>query len=526
MELLAKMSEAYMQEKKQKEEYQARVAALENEVAALKKQVSEMRRREQEQQAEDGRKRAAAAAAQQQQEHSAKGMDGDSADVMIRAQMLLNSARKESDRDRDRDNTISRRRLHESREREERSRRQQSPQQHDRRRDERDNRDDGRRRMPSGGGGDDEYGRSSRHEDERRRRRDHDDSNRGGWKRVGSDDRRRERSPPPAQQQQQSRKRDRDSRINLDDWQKPMADQRDSPDPSLMSLKKKMMERERERDYEDEERRRRMRKEEEEEEANGGDQGQAADGRPAQPPPLPSDRPQVAIQWGSGGTKGKTPEPGAGDKAKKAAPVIGKMPGRGKKASSVDRESKPSRFGAQMPAHAFPPPTMAGGGDTSGFTPAMYMQAITATMPSEEPPAEPPAPVKPPKNPTPVQMDITAIMAAAQAHVMKRNEELANQVSTLIIRWAFRLIQNFFSLAYYDRPPGWVRGSRLGNPTAASARGRRQGSRRHDGHQTAQGADPAAASSAQDGDGAHAREARREGRRRGRRRWPSQRRRD
>ena len=48
MELLAKMSEAYMKEKAEKTEVAARVATLEAENKTLKNQLAEARRREQE----------------------------------------------------------------------------------------------------------------------------------------------------------------------------------------------------------------------------------------------------------------------------------------------------------------------------------------------------------------------------------------------------------------------------------------------------------------------------------------------
>lgn len=48
MELLAKMSEAYMKEKAEKTEVAARVATLEAENKTLKNQLTEARRREQE----------------------------------------------------------------------------------------------------------------------------------------------------------------------------------------------------------------------------------------------------------------------------------------------------------------------------------------------------------------------------------------------------------------------------------------------------------------------------------------------
>ena len=66
----------------------------------------------------------------------------------------------------------------------------------------------------------------------------------------------------------------------------------------------------------------------------------------------------------------------------------------------------------------------------------LCLQAITETMPTEEPPAMQQqnqmmqmnqammaamfAPRAPPKNPTPAPMDIAQIMAAAQAHVQAR----------------------------------------------------------------------------------------------------------
>ena len=61
-----------------------------------------------------------------------------------------------------------------------------------------------------------------------------------------------------------------------------------------------------------------------------------------------------------------------------------------------------------------------------GITPEMYMQAITATMPTEPPP-QPAIPAvallqqfrAPPKNPTPQPVDMQSMLEAAKAHMQK-----------------------------------------------------------------------------------------------------------
>ena len=124
-------------------------------------------------------------------------------------------------------------------------------------------------------------------------------------------------------------------------------------------------------------------------------------------------RPQVAIQWGQKNVKGKTPEPQTS--VKKAVPFVGKMPGKKKDTTTPDREAptftktKSSRFGGT--AAGVPPPTV-----------------MTDLAPPPKPNVMPPALAMPiirkaaPKNPTPKNVDIQDMLAAAKAHMMARGE--------------------------------------------------------------------------------------------------------
>lgn len=139
---------------------------------------------------------------------------------------------------------------------------------------------------------------------------------------------------------------------------------------------------------------------------------------------LPNARSQVQINFNRAKSADKEQNPDA-PRRSAPVPVIGKMPGRTAKSKSKTPERSSDRFGAP-PAMNMPPPGVYG-----GLTTSMYMQAITATMPTEPPPPEQPAnPLKPPpptaeRHPTPQQTDIGAILAAAQAHISKKKAEFA-----------------------------------------------------------------------------------------------------
>lgn len=111
------------------------------------------------------------------------------------------------------------------------------------------------------------------------------------------------------------------------------------------------------------------------------------------------DTSKVAIQWGSQkGIKGKTPEPQL--QVKKALPFVGKRPGKRDSASPAK-----SKFGSNVPN--VPPPT------------------LTTNLPISY---APPVPRKPPKNPTPKNVDLRDMLAAAKAHMIARGEAIPDHI--------------------------------------------------------------------------------------------------
>ncbi len=296
---------------------------------------------------------------------------------------------------------------------------------------ERDRRHHDRDRYRGGGGGD--YHRYDRDRDRRERSYDRDRE----YDRGGRRDRERDRD------------RDRQSRdrINLDEWRPRNVEDPVKVDPTLASIKEKLVQRqeaeaEKKREREEETRRQQWSSVLNPVDASGDKDKGRGDGRGGQN----DSRPQVAIQWGQRGLKGKTPEPQ--NSVKKPMPFVGKMPG--KKGKTPDRDSSPfsskgpggagasSRFGPPAGSNtAIPPPTLMtnvptpqpsaagyqpmGGADaTASGGQATYSSAAVLSAPGC-----PPLPKRPPpKNPNPKNMDINDMIAAAKAHMMARGEDL------------------------------------------------------------------------------------------------------
>lgn len=133
-------------------------------------------------------------------------------------------------------------------------------------------------------------------------------------------------------------------------------------------------------------------------------------------------RPQVAIQWGQKGFKGKTPEPQTN--VKKAVPFVGKMPS--KKKETPDRDApkvkKPSKFGPPASAvGGLPPPSVV---TDITPTPSTASATSTTTTSATTVPSMPDVRNRQPlpKNPVPKNMNIQEMLAAAKAHMQARSE--------------------------------------------------------------------------------------------------------
>lgn len=117
-------------------------------------------------------------------------------------------------------------------------------------------------------------------------------------------------------------------------------------------------------------------------------------------------RPQVAIQWGLKGIKGKTPEPQAS--VKKAMPFVGKMP---RKRENTNRDSSSpakSKFGP-LSANNVPPPGVVTNANPTPPPPQKPQPPPPTTFSVAPTYQQPPPPVsvsqlggkRAPKNPTP-----------------------------------------------------------------------------------------------------------------------------
>ena len=189
---------------------------------------------------------------------------------------------------------------------------------------------------------------------------------------------------------------EKNDRICLEDWT-PKQSQL-SQDPTMVSLKKKLQQKE-----EDEEREMKRRAEEEEERNRQRlldiKLPSVADIPPPPTPPEQPPRNPVAIQWGQTAKSRITP-----DKtivAKKLTTFVGKMPGRGFKKMTPDREwAKPK--------------------DSPPVAPSAPSAPVVL-------PPRPPSPTPPPlpviSAPPAPSLNLQQILEAAQAHIKNRNKQ-------------------------------------------------------------------------------------------------------
>eukprot|EP00096_Caligus_rogercresseyi_P003956 TRINITY_DN1798_c0_g1_i2.p1 TRINITY_DN1798_c0_g1~~TRINITY_DN1798_c0_g1_i2.p1 ORF type:complete len:624 (-),score=213.77 TRINITY_DN1798_c0_g1_i2:124-1995(-) len=345
MDLLGKMSEAYMKAKKENKELSHRINALESENSVLKKQLESTKTKEPHQKW-DGKsshiievskpkrkKRDVLPVDKPRRRSSSDGGEVEDTSRSVRAKMyeeeeerVKKNGAEDKMRRRRRDRSLSRERRSQSRDR-----RQDSP---------------------------------IKYREERRAREDR-------------------RSPSYPRKEE---------KIDLDEWvEKPCPEKEEG----LKDLKEKMKVKEQKTAWAEvkalpqteEEHPPQTKKEEEDQPI-----------MPSEPP-----RPQVAIQWGQRVKRSLTPESSVPQK--KPQPLVGKMPNKAAKKPGE------SRFGP--PANNIPPP-----GVLSSVPRPIGLGA------NEQPPAPPPVIKRnPPKNPTPVAMDMSVILAAAKAHMRARSEE-------------------------------------------------------------------------------------------------------
>ena len=229
--------------------------------------------------------------------------------------------------------------------------------------------------------------------------------------RSRSYDRDRERDRERRRQELEDRERERNKKgsrdrgdrpsrsndINLDEWRPKTAENPVKIDPTLASIKEKMKHKQ---DIE------MALKQKDDEEKYAKKQSawtsmsMIDSKKPEMPKMEPTKlevRPSVNIQWGSSKLKAKTPDPQIGNK-KSIQSFVGKMP----KKRSVERDSvspNRSKFGAQVNV---PPPEV-----VAPAVPAPTYLPIRRALP---------------KNPTPKNVDIKDMLAAAKAHMMARGE--------------------------------------------------------------------------------------------------------
>lgn len=235
--------------------------------------------------------------------------------------------------------------------------------------------------------------------DDRDRQRERDRERR----RQELEDRERERE----RNKKGSRDRDRRSNdINLDEWRPKTAENPLKINPTLASFKEKMKHKQ---DIE-------MALKQKDDDAKYAKKQSAwtsmsminDNNKKKEMMPEPTKleaRPSVNIQWGSGSKlKGKTPEAREIGTKKSIQSFVGKMP----KKKSMERDSvspnrSSSKFGAQVNV---PPPEVC--------TPSVAPAAPAPTY----------LPIRRalPKNPTPKNVDIKDMLAAAKAHMMARGE--------------------------------------------------------------------------------------------------------
>lgn len=247
-------------------------------------------------------------------------------------------------------------------------------------------------------------------------------------------DRRRGRDTVSGERSSVSKMRDKNDKIDLEEWVKPPENE-GNKDPTLLSLKEKIKEKEAIAQEREDRRNRWVTTE------------PPAPVAPPQPiqqkpteQPIPENRPQVAMQWGQ--TIKKMPDQQMA--AKKAVPVVGKMPwlkrggsaeygGAGSSAPTTTA-TRVSKFGPPVSGvnMAVPPPTLVTLAPTlatsSQPAPPGAMVAppgMAIPPPGFSAPPLPPVPAPPPKpridrNPKPQSMDMNAMLAAAHRHMQSR----------------------------------------------------------------------------------------------------------
>ena len=315
MDLMSKMSDSYGKVKKENAELSARCVVLENKNKVLKRHAAELQEkldRQESRGAVENRERT--------------------------------REKEERDRERGREDRERERTRERSREREKRSR----------------DRDEGRSR--------DKEDRE-REGERRRERQSRFDDDRG---RAGEN---APRAPPgiPAGANanleplgsRRAASRDKNDKIDLQEWAAAPAGQQGILEPGLLSLREKMKAKEAG-----------WRKEEELRSRWVTQEAQQSPEPPQLPvpteQPLPENRSSVSLSWGRSANK-KTPEPGgAGKLPGKAAPTVGKMPWL-KRGDSSGRDTgeipagqtnggsagRRSKFGPPVDPHALPPPGLA-----------------------------------------------------------------------------------------------------------------------------------------------------------------------
>ena len=165
-------------------------------------------------------------------------------------------------------------------------------------------------------------------------------------------------------------------------------------DPTMESLKIKLKQKE---DREEEERKKLQQQAEEEEERNRKlKESQVAEIPPPPPPPEPPLRNPVAIQWGAAARSKATPDRSLPTK-KNLTAFVGKMPGRGLKKITPDKESSPAPALVCQPLLVNPPP--------------LVSKPVEPVRPLDSVP------------PTTASIDMTKILEAAQAHIKNRNNK-------------------------------------------------------------------------------------------------------
>ena len=131
-----------------------------------------------------------------------------------------------------------------------------------------------------------------------------------------------------------------------------------------------------------------------------------------------SVRPQVAIQWGNKTLRNKTAEPQT--MIKKAMPFVGKMPGKRDTNRDSNSPAK-TKFGPPS-GNSVPPPVVTTANPTPPPQPPKQTSFQSSTMMSY-----PSINRRAPKNPTPKDVDLKDMLAAAKAHMVARGEAIPDR---------------------------------------------------------------------------------------------------